>query len=655
MRHVAIRLIHSVCASGAGVALMLGSLLSAVSPATANGCITPAAGTALDPFLIQNVGNLECLRDNASAYWHRGYYFEQTADIDLSATTDWTHGIGDDSDTFNGTYDGGGFTIEALTVNGTTKVGLFGHADGATLTAITLVDPTITSSLEYVGTLAGYVDNTTSINSVHVLDGGTGATVSSGGNWYGGLVGSASGGTVITNSSSAAVVAGGFTSIAGGLIGIAEGVSIIDSFASGDATSFGATGGLVGTVVAPVSIARSFSTGNATDSLSGAGGLIGVASTDDTSIITIDQSFATGDSTSFNGPAGGLVGLSEQTGTTGGQPLIITDSYSSGSATGRWAAGGIVGRADAISGASLTLTRTYGVGTVNATDVTADDSTGGLLGVEGLAGAAGITDSFWNPTDSGPAATAAFGTESTQGAMRSSSLFASAGWSISDVAPAGTTWTSCAAHNAGYPFLQWYATAQGWSCAPPPPPPVFPPSPPLSVRGVGGDGSVVVSWSTPVSTGSFPVSNYQVSASPSGRSCLVSTVSCSIDGLANGTAYSFTVRALNGAGWGAWSAPSTPVTPVAPVVEQSMVITGSRDGRQVRVDGVTTGLVGIEVTPWVRLPGQAGYAPGSGVRTVDADGEFTWQRKTNKKVYVYFRAGDDVRSNRVIIPPARRR
>ena len=32
------------------------------------------------------------------------------------------------------------------------------------------------------------------------------------------------------------------------------------------------------------------------------------------------------------------------------------------------------------------------------------------------------------------------------------------------------------------------------------------------------------------------------------------------------------------------------------------------------------------------------------------DRTFTWQRMTGKKVYVYFRASDGVRSNRVIIP-----
>ena len=53
--------------------------------------------------------------------------------------------------------------------------------------------------------------------------------------------------------------------------------------------------------------------------------------------------------------------------------------------------------------------------------------------------------------------------------------------------------------------------------------------------------------------------------------------------------------------------------------------------------------------------GQARDTEGEGVRTVSADGAFTWQRVTRKKIYVYFRAASSgetvgVRSNRVIIP-----
>ena len=181
--------------------------------------------------------------------------------------------------------------------------------------------------------------------------------------------------------------------------------------------------------------------------------------------------------------------------------------------------------------------------------------------------------------------------------------------------------------------------------SPPPPPPVFPPSAPRDVTAVPGDGSATVEWLVPSSSGSFPISTYQVRSTPESAGCLTADLTCEVTGLANGTAYSFEVRALNGAGWGPWSSASEPVTPA---VAKSIVITGSREGRVAKAVGQTTGLVGEQVTPWVRFPGPKPYAPGTGVRTVDAEGRFAWERQTGKKIYVYFAAGD-VRSNRVII------
>ena len=70
------------------------------------------------------------------------------------------------------------------------------------------------------------------------------------------------------------------------------------------------------------------------------------------------------------------------------------------------------------------------------------------------------------------------------------------------------------------------------------------------------------------------------------------------------------------------------------------------------VYGVTTGFAeGTTVTPEYRFPGQTSYTAGIDV-TIDAEGEFTWYRKTGKKIYVRFVAGDngDVVSSRVIIP-----
>ena len=120
----------------------------------------------------------------------------------------------------------------------------------------------------------------------------------------------------------------------------------------------------------------------------------------------------------------------------------------------------------------------------------------------------------------------------------------------------------------------------------------------------------------------------------------------------------------------AWQVPYTPPTGApAPVksaevaivvtqdVTKSLVITGERatvSGKNgIKVDGTADGFEdGAKVKPWIRFPGETEYTAGS-ARPVVSDEEFTWQRKTGKKVYVYFTSEDDsIRSNRIIISAA---
>jgi len=89
-----------------------------------------------------------------------------------------------------------------------------------------------------------------------------------------------------------------------------------------------------------------------------------------------------------------------------------------------------------------------------------------------------------------------------------------------------------------------------------------------------------------------------------------------------------------------------------PPATKSIVIVGERgkgdNANRVYVEGTSTGLVGQAVTPHFRFPGQTGFTAGTGTRTVDAQGNFNWQRKTGKQIAVQFRDGE-VRSNTVII------
>ena len=126
---------------------------------------------------------------------------------------------------------------------------------------------------------------------------------------------------------------------------------------------------------------------------------------------------------------------------------------------------------------------------------------------------------------------------------------------------------------------------------------------------------------------------------------MTSALTCEVSGLANGTTYTFTVKALNGAGWSPASSPSNAVTPQA-APKPSILISGSRTGSTIQVDGTTIDLTGT-VTPWVKFPGQTSFTEGSARPTI-TDNAFTWSRKANKKAYVYI-THDTVKSNTVTI------
>ena len=187
-------------------------------------------------------------------------------------------------------------------------------------------------------------------------------------------------------------------------------------------------------------------------------------------------------------------------------------------------------------------------------------------------------------------------------------------------------------------------------------PPVFPPGAPLEVTAVPQDQSAVVSWTPPTSSGSFPITTYRVEDSTNTHTCLVvvdpdEPLACVVDGLENGVDYTFRAQALNGAGWGTWSEYSDPVTPQPDPV---LLISGTREGRSVQVNGEAAGLAGAALIPRLRFPGEQSYSDGVSRPVVDDAGDFGWQRRTSKRVYVYFFNEDRViRSNRVIIQSRR--
>lgn len=93
------------------------------------------------------------------------------------------------------------------------------------------------------------------------------------------------------------------------------------------------------------------------------------------------------------------------------------------------------------------------------------------------------------------------------------------------------------------------------------------PDAPTGVNAAAGNAAATVSWTAPADDGGSPILSYTATASPGGATCTTddaTDLACTVPGLTNGVAYTFTVRATNAAGTGAASAPSAAVTPQAP-------------------------------------------------------------------------------------------
>ena len=91
------------------------------------------------------------------------------------------------------------------------------------------------------------------------------------------------------------------------------------------------------------------------------------------------------------------------------------------------------------------------------------------------------------------------------------------------------------------------------------------PGTPTNVGATGNDGQADVTWTAPTDDGGDAIDGYIVTASPGGATCtaVAPATTCTIAGLTNGTAYTFSVVATNNAGNSASSTPSNAVTPGA--------------------------------------------------------------------------------------------
>ena len=196
--------------------------------------------------------------------------------------------------------------------------------------------------------------------------------------------------------------------------------------------------------------------------------------------------------------------------------------------------------------------------------------------------------------------------------------------------------------------------------------PVFPAAAPTDVVATPGWNKVTVDWKAPTYTGSYPITNYLVQASPGGNVCITRLTDpklnqCTYTNLTPGTNYTFTVQALNGAGWGDRSAPSNVASP------QNLKITSYKrtklnfflgGGSKVNVSGSAAGFAnGTRITPWLMWGNSGTWEEQKNSGLTAQGGKFSWERKFSKNknsqsLSVKFTIGPDT-SNVISMGPVR--
>ena len=146
--------------------------------------------------------------------------------------------------------------------------------------------------------------------------------------------------------------------------------------------------------------------------------------------------------------------------------------------------------------------------------------------------------------------------------------------SSDEINTCSTSSTSCVvtglADGSSFTFTVTAANAVGTGPSSTPSAPVTPvgaPGAPTGVSATTADSQATVSWTAPAAIGGTSITGYTVTASDGFSTCSTAdgtTTSCTILGLTDGTAYTFSVTATNAAGTSAASASSSSVTPVAP-------------------------------------------------------------------------------------------
>ena len=153
--------------------------------------------------------------------------------------------------------------------------------------------------------------------------------------------------------------------------------------------------------------------------------------------------------------------------------------------------------------------------------------------------------------------------------------------------------------------------------------PVLPGAPVIGTA-TAGNAKATVAFTPPASDGGSAITLYTATSSPSGLTGTAAASPITVNGLTNGTSYTFTVTATNGVGIGPASAPSNAVTPTA-----TQLITFANPGQQTLGTSPTltaSSDSGLPVTFTSSTPGVCTITPGgtltlvvAGTCTINAD------------------------------------
>ena len=312
------------------------------------------SGSETNPYLIEDIDHWIELSDYVlSGETCESIYFQMQNDVDFNNFFSFVP-VGDDTNSFAGYFDGGGYSIlnlEPSSISGN-YLGLFGKTTGGYIKNLTIQGGSFMGDT-YVGALIGYnagaeIENCNSDATVVIF----------GTSYIGGLIGYNGESSTVSGCESGATVSG--LTYIGGLIGYSTGENVTDCIS--EAVVIGAgnyIGGLAGYNTAEIIDCFSEATVTTNSSTAEIGGLIGY----NEGAVSGSGSRANVGNTSTvaeNAKIGGLIGHNNQGAITNCFSEATVSSRASGNYTG-----GLIGQNN-----SAPVSSSYSNATVNVTVTT---------------------------------------------------------------------------------------------------------------------------------------------------------------------------------------------------------------------------------------------------------------------------------------------